>query len=86
MIIERELFIFTLSTQTKSPLQSERAFPKPRIFELLDVHCPSSVADFYDIHALGTGIDFLQHADTLGGCIGRASVALDKPGSVLEDE
>ena len=46
----------------------ERAFPKPQtFFELLDVHCPSSVADFYDIHALGTGIDFLQHADTLGG-------------------
>lgn len=46
----------------------ERAFPKPQtFFELLDVHCPSSVADFHDIHALGTGIDFLQHADTLGG-------------------
>ena len=50
-------YSFTLSTQTRSPLQSERDFPKLRIFELLDVHGPCSVADFHDIHALRTRID-----------------------------
>ena len=43
----------------KSPLQSERAFPKPRFFELLDVYDLGLVADFHDIHALGARVNLL---------------------------
>ena len=57
-----------ITLQTRSPLQSERAFPKPQTFlELLDVYGLSLVADFHDIHALGACVDLLHEADTLSG-------------------
>ena len=51
--------MFTRLMQTRSPLRLEQAFPKPRIFELLDVYRPGPVADLHDIHALRAGENLL---------------------------